>query len=350
MENKRKYVASALFFVITLAITVYVIIAELDFEFLKNVLKECNKVYILVGMSMLLLYLLFQALYTKIILKSLKSKISIARGFVYSCIEFYFSAVTPSSTGGQPVEMYYMKKDGIPMSSSSIAVLLITGIFKLVLIIFGVLVIIFKPWIISGNGILFNVIFTFGFVVNAALIVLCLMLMLSREFIRKIVMGTIRLLAKLRLNKHPTETMSKFEKHLEDYALGIMHIKKNIPMVIATTILTVFQRVALFSVAYFVHLALGMETFTYWDFLALQVAIALAIDSLPLPGGVGASEAMLILLYKKVYPEEIVMPAMILTRTISYYLCFAFTGILTLINHVRTKNITEANKQYIDNN
>ena len=76
-------------------------------------LKTIDKKYVILGTSMGIIFFVIQGYYIKLILKYLDKHISFIKGAVYACIEFYFSGITPSSTGGQPVQVYYMKKDGI---------------------------------------------------------------------------------------------------------------------------------------------------------------------------------------------------------------------------------------------
>ena len=57
-------------------------------------------------------------------------EIALKKGVFYALVEFYFSGITPSSTGGQPAELYYMTKDKIPVRTSTIALILTTIYFK----------------------------------------------------------------------------------------------------------------------------------------------------------------------------------------------------------------------------
>ena len=176
MKSKKKYLLSVIFFVILLALTFYLLFKNNDIQDVITSLKNISYEYIVLGLILVLAYLFTESIYIKIILKSLKQKIRLWQGFVYSCIEFYFSAITPSSTGGQPAQAYYMHKDGIPFTKSSVTLLLNTITFKLVLLIMGSFAVIFYPSLIFNNSTLFTVIFIFGVVVNVAMIIACLML------------------------------------------------------------------------------------------------------------------------------------------------------------------------------
>lgn len=344
MNDKKKNIGSIIFFAFMLIVTGYIVFKDNSPGEIIEVFRSANIYYILIGMATVLVYLIAQGYYLKIILKYLGYKIKFIKGCIYSCIEFFFSGITPSSTGGQPAELYYMKKDGVPVGVSSIAILLITAVFKLTLIILGIIALIFDASLILGNGVTFNIIFFLGIIINSATIVGCLFLMFSKNSVKKISTKIIRLLGKLRLTKYPEVLIEKFEKHLEEYSLGAKYIKENIKLSVKVILLTLIQRIAMFSTGYFVYRAMGLSEYGYFDIMFIQVAIALAIDSLPFPGGMGISEVMLLLIYEKIFGEDIAIPAMLLTRIISYYFCLILSSITTLINHYSTMKKGKNNK------
>lgn len=340
MKSKKKYLISIIFFVILLILTFYLLFSNNDIEDVVKNLKNISLKYIFCGVLLILVYLISESLYIKHILKSIKCKINLLQGFVYSCIEFYFSAITPSSTGGQPAQAYYMGKDGIPFTKSSITLLLNTITFKLVLLILGLFAIIFYPNLIFDNSTLFTIIFIFGIVVNLLVILICLMLMYSKRWIKKIAIFSINLGYKLKVIKDKDAKLLSFNTHLEEYQEGAKYIKNHISVTIYVCLITLIQRLAMFSVSFIVYKAFGLSTYSYIELMVMQLAVAIAIDSLPLPGGMGASEAMLLLLYRKYFGSEIAVPAMLVTRGLSYYLCLIISGIVVLINHLRVSFIS----------
>ena len=89
-------------------------------ELIRENIKNVNANYIFICILLLITYFVLQGIYMKSILKALNYDISVKKGIFYSLIEFYFSGITPSSTGGQPVQLYYMTKDKIPIRKSYI--------------------------------------------------------------------------------------------------------------------------------------------------------------------------------------------------------------------------------------
>lgn len=335
MKSKKNYIFSIAFFVILLVLTFYLLFSNNDINSVIQSLKNISYEYIVIGGLLVLAYLFTESIYIKIILKSLNSKIHLWQGFVYSCIEFYFSAITPSSTGGQPAQAYYMAKDDVPIAKSSVTLLLNTITFKLVLLFMGIISIIFCPELIFENSILFTIVFIFGIIINTAVILACLMLMYSKRWVKSIAMFGIKLGSKLKLIKNKEAKQESFNLHLAEYQESAKYIKEHFLVSVKVFLITIIQRMAMFSIAFVVYKAFGLTGYSYLELMVIQIAIALAVDSLPLPGGIGASEAMLLLIYNKVFGETIAVPAMLVTRGLSYYLCLILSGLVVLINHLR---------------
>ena len=133
MKSKKKYIFSILFFIVLIFLTFYLLFSNNDINAVFNTLKTIPITHIGIAIGLVLTYLIVEALYIKITINSLGSKFSLWQGFISACTEFYFSAITPSSTGGQPMQAYYMHKDGIPYTKSTIALLVNTITFKIII-------------------------------------------------------------------------------------------------------------------------------------------------------------------------------------------------------------------------
>ena len=172
-------------FVLVVFLTVYTIYDKESFLLLKNNLKNIKIGYLLILSGIIALYFILQGIYMKSILSTLKQKISLKKGIFYSMLEFYFSGITPSSTGGQPVQLYYMTKDNIPIRKSYITLMLNTVYFKLIIIIMGILSVIFKSELILSSRPIYIFFFILGFVVDLFIVVACLFLVFRQGLIKK---------------------------------------------------------------------------------------------------------------------------------------------------------------------
>lgn len=335
VRRNSKYIVSLCVFLVLVAFTFGVLLHQIDLEQLVEIILQVNGWYLLGAFCLAMLYLLCEGRAIQVIATSLKQKMRFISGFTYACNDFYFSSITPSASGGQPMAVYYMSRDGVPLSKSSLSFLVHTIVYKVVLLVLGLLVLLFHSDLLFFNGWLLEVLFFIGVVVNLALIVLCLMAMFSRRLARRIVMGLLHLATRLRLVRDPKEKFQYLDNQLKKYQAGALYVKKNPIVPLRVLLYNTVQRVAMFSVSYLVYRSFGLSQFTYWDLLAIQVILALAVDSLPIPGGVAVTEGVFLLLYLPVYGDLLRMPALLLTRGMNYYCCLLVSSMVTLGNHVR---------------
>ena len=322
--------------VLILFLTFRTIYDKNSFIMIKENIRDIKFYYIGICLLILCLYFLLQGIYMKSILSTLKKKITLKKGIFYSLVEFYFSGITPSSTGGQPVQLYYMTKDDIPIRKSYITLMLNTIYFKLIMIILGIIAIIFKSDLIFSSRSFYIFFFVLGFLVDLVIVILGSFLVFKQKLI-KIVLTKI-----LNFAKHFKILGKKAEKvDVEEvssrYKDEITFMSSHKKVVILNFCLTFVQRLLLFSVAYVVYRALGFNYYNYFDLLLIQVIVQISIEALPLPGGVGLSEGMLHNLFTIMFASKLADVGMLFTRTFSFYIPLTISGIVILIYNIFSK-------------
>ena len=335
MRNKKKNIISLIVLVILIFITFFFLLKDINLHDLLDTVKNAKKLYILLAFFMVFLYLFIGGYYLKLILESLHIKAKLWKCFIYSSVEHYFDAITPLSLGGEPAKIYYMTKDGIPVMSSSIAIIFIMAVYKVAILLMGTFFMIYKPSIIFNNGWLFTTGFIFGFLVILFMGIFLFTVMFSPTLASNIVNKLVGLGAKLKLVKDKEKVIDNFSKHLEDYKIASAHLKKNKLLFFQVLILTILQRTAMFAISYYVYRALGLSTATATNFILIQTIMNIVGDGLPFPGGVGVAEIMFLNLYRKFYTKSKLMPAMVLTRGINHYFALLVTASISLFNHAR---------------
>ena len=331
MKNKKKYILMFLFFVFIIFLTFISIFDHDSLPSIINNIKKINIFYIFICLIIICLYFIIQGIYMKSILKALKKKITLKRGIFYSLVEFYFSGITPSSTGGQPVQLYYMTKDKIPMRKSYITLMLNTIYFKLIILILGIIILIFKNTYILNHSIVYIIFFILGFVVDSLLVVGCFLLLFKQKFIKGILKFILKICSKFKYLSRKTKNIN-ITNILNKYKDELKFINNNKKIVIYNFILTFIQRLLLFSIAYIIYRSLGFNKYSYFDLLAIQVSVQIAIEALPLPGGAGLSEKMFHDIFITIFGISIADVGMLLTRTFSFYIPLLVSGIIILID------------------
>lgn len=322
-----------------IAISFYVIFrnfSEIDPRTIGGILRGVQPGFLALALLCLFLYILTEGVSMRVLSGALGHPYGAVKTIVYSAIDLYFSAITPSATGGQPAVAYYMAQDGIPLTKSTTLLLANLIQYTASLLFMGLIVLIIKPGLVLAGGKWILILFIIGVVLHVGMLVAFALCMFRQKMIRRLAGAVLHLLCKLRLVKNEEERLAAFDQQLLEYHECVVLVHKRPGLLLSVFIGNILQRVAMFSIAYFVYRALGLSAHSYWELMAVQIVIALAVNSLPLPGAVGAAEAAFLMLYTIIYSQEFLMPAMLLTRGVSHYLCFILCGIITIVNHIIT--------------
>lgn len=334
MKNK-KYLISGIVLVIVICLTIYMLLKEFDISQIAEAILNINPVYIALCILMVVMYSFFEGIGLRVVLKTFGTRIGYLKGFVYGNIDLYFSLITPSSTGGQPVMAYYMAKDSIPVSQSTMAILLNTLNFKAVLLTLATLVLIFMPNLVLGSDTVVTVLYFIGYGMQILMSALCFMAMFCQTIVRKISFIIIRFLGRIKIIKDAEKTVVSFGKSLDDYAQCAQFIKGSRFLVPKVYIVNFIQRMFLFTIGYLVYVSFGQSSLNYFEVVGIQAAIATAANFLPVPGAAGVTEIVFMLLYSSIYPEATLLgSALILTRIFECYFSLLMSGGVSLANHL----------------
>jgi uncharacterized protein (TIRG00374 family) len=105
------FIVMILFFITI--VTILINSDELNFSNIKKFVTNANPLYIGAAFICWICFVLLEALSIHVILKSFKINPKIKSSIAYSTSDIYYSAITPSASGGQPASAYYMIRDGI---------------------------------------------------------------------------------------------------------------------------------------------------------------------------------------------------------------------------------------------
>ncbi len=290
---------------------------------------------LILGIPVMALYIACEAKSTHSILRALGSPQPFRKCYFYSCTGFFFSNITPSATGGQPAQVYYMNRDGVSVANGTIDMLLVTIGYHTAIVLYGILALFLSGSLteqLGGQvGFLLGVGFTVFIVLNIAMI---LFLFLPNPA-RRLCMFGIGVAVRVRPSLDRAKLEEKLDGYISGYRQGAVVIRKTprlLPKVLACSL---GQMACSYLVPYLVYRAFGLDGFSLFQVCALQVLVSIAVGYLPLPGSAGAAENVFLRGFLAIFGPALVAPAMILSRTVSCYLVLIVTGIITAVGHAR---------------
>lgn len=273
-------------------------------------------------------------------LKAISGKLgyghSLPRAAMWAASDYYFSGLTPCATGGQPMAVYFMNKDGIPVSKASAALVLNTLIYTLSLLLLGAVGLVCYPSLFwDGTGVAQGFLL-YGFLSHSILVGVCLLCMFRRQLIWQAGGWLITLLAKLHLMRHPDDSRASLQEALQDYAGAVTIMRKNPAMLLGVMGWNLLQRCAMAFPLCLLYLGTGGGDVSLWEVFCRSVLCLLSAAAVPIPGTVGISELMYMQFLGGVF-GVLTVPATLTNRAIMFYLCVLLCGIWTLARAIRIR-------------
>lgn len=252
--------------------------------------------------------------------------------FLYSFVGFFFSCITPSATGGQPAQIYYMKKDKLSIPVSTLVLMIVTITYKLVLVVIGALVVIIRPaqimhYLEPVLGWCY-----LGLLLNVFCVAFMMFLVFHPTLAANMMDAIIRGLGKIHLMKRTEYYREKMANAMKQYQDVAGYFRTHKLVVTNVFLITVVQRLLLFFVTYLTCRSFGINGTGMVTIVVLQGMISVAVDMLPLPGGMGISESLFLSIFAPIC-GTLTLPAMVVSRGLSYYTELILSAVMTVVAH-----------------
>lgn len=255
-------------------------------------------------------------------------KKSVKRNVVYASADVYFSAITPSASGGQPASALFMIGDGIPTTVTTIVLLINLTLYALSIIAVALICFIF------GHGQLAQfdgwslTLIVFGCVIQVVLVVVFLMLVYKEKIVMKIADFVVRILSRLHLMKRGKAWKTRLEKAEERYKECAQAILQNKRYVFQAFIYNFLQRASMMLVTVFVFAGYYGRYSELGKVFITQGYIVIGSNTVPIPGAVGVADYLFIDGFSSAVAEPTNFE--LLSRGISFYGSVVVCGLITL--------------------
>ncbi len=335
MSKKQKNILNMIFAVACFLFTLYYVFHGEDLPKILKYMKDANSLYWILGVIFVIIYILSESVIMHYLLATLGYKVRFIKCSVYSFVGFFFCCITPSATGGQPAQAVIMRRDDIPVHVSTVILLAITIAYKMVLLFYAALIFIFRPasimyYIDNIRGWIY-----IGLFINLVLVGFMLLLTFRPKSTEAMVNGIFSLVARISKSSRMETYKEKVERSMENFVIKSDYITSHKTAMMKTLAITFIQRTVLFSITYLVCLSFKTGGIGYISITAIQAIISVAVDMLPLPGGMGITEHLFLKVFRPILGGDITVPVMIVSRGISYYTQLIISALVTLIAYVK---------------
>ncbi len=250
-----------------------------------------------------------------------------------SLVGVFFGAVTPSNTGGQPMQLFLLSKKNIRIGFGSACLTQKFIVYQIVTTVFSVLAVIIKFNYFSSAFTNFwsTAFIILGFTVQLAVTGLFLIISFSKNVSNKLVRGIYWIMKKLKFVKEPEHKIRRLKREIKIFQQSSKDLMANKKKLIQIYLLVIIQVLSILAVPYFIYLSLDMRQITInaggvpgniFDFICIQSFVLFTSNLVPLPGASGGAELAFSMYFGQFFiigAVNKIKPAILLWRLCTYY-------------------------------
>ena len=323
---KLKYKSNILsIFLIILSFLVLVIYISF-FDGIANVLNifsNCNRFWFLVGFFVMFSYWFLEYYILNRSLKIFNSKLNFSNGIKNCMLGQFFNNITPSATGGQPFQVFYMSKFCKINSFNAVGALLLKFLsFEIALTLLCSFVIFFKFNYFANKIQGFVVLIIMGFLLNTIIAIILILVGVNKKFTSFLIDFFILLLKKLRIFKKSEEKLKEFKNEIEIFNETVLRAFKNKKEFLIMIFFSLLQ-ILLFYIVNVVIVFVFKMNLTLnliLNIICGAACVQMSSTFVPLPGAVGGAEFLFFVIYDGIFSAKYMTSALLLWRIYTFYL------------------------------
>ena len=329
-KNRKRVLADALLFAAIFALTLYAVFHGQDLAAIAEAIRGCDGRWLVPALFCVLAFIGGEAVIDRLLLTSCGQRLGPGRCFLIASVGFFFSAVTPSAGGGQPMQVVFLRRERVPIPVAAVVLMAVTITYKMVLVAVGLGAAVFFPGRLGAlfGGMLW--LFWIGLALTVGFTAVLLVLVFHPSLARAAMDGGHRLLERLHLLRAKETRRQRLLDSMDKYHETAAYFKTHMGLMLLVMAVTFVQRFALFTVPWLVYRAFGLTALGWADIALAQALIAVAADMLPLPGGMGVTEGLFLTVFGPAF-GPLVLPAMVLSRGVEFYCRLALSAVFTAV-------------------
>ncbi len=286
-----------------------------------EVFSKINFTWILIAILCNFMNIMFDGYLIYIITKRTYGDYKFKNAFKSCMVGQFFSAVTPFATGGQPMQIYLMSKQGISPGISTSVLMQKFLVYQTTLVTYSAvsIFVLFKFLGRTVNKIIIGFA-VFGFLSQAFIIFLLLLFSFNSKITHSILIFGANCLTKLHIIKDTDKSIKPIEDQLLRFHESNNELSKDVNILIKAYIVTFFQLTSMFIVPYFIYRSFNLSGARCVKMIFSQAFVTMTSCFIPLPGAAGAAEVSFLGFFSMFFTPEIIKSAVLIWRIITYYL------------------------------
>ncbi len=338
--GKKKNEIWSLVALILAALSIWAVVSQTkDYSFgkFKEFFMQSDPFWLAMAILCMMAFILFEGLAILCVLKAFGHKRSVNKGIVYSAADIYFSAITPSATGGQPASAYYMMSDGVPAAVSAVALLLNLVMYTASIMAIGIIAIILRPSIFINFTPFSKFLIVIGYVIQGTLVTFIILLIKREDWLHAIGAFFIRLFDKIKIIKNTEKLQKKLDRITNEYRDCAEMIDGHRGMLVKCFVYNFLQRALQICVSSMLYFAGGGKLSGGIGVWVTHAFSVIGSNCIPVPGAMGVIDYLLVDGMKDLMDEQAAITLELASRGISFYICLIICVIIVTIGHFAIK-------------
>ena len=330
---------------LTIVLVLYFIFSEGGFLELLNSGYRLSIIWLLIAIFVHVLNIALDMTVIYLFTKESCPEMTIYKAFICSMTGQFYCAVTPSATGGQPMQILAMSRMGIKPSITTATLIQKFLVWQFTLTTACIIAVVARFGMFSEKmGAPMLVATILGFSMQVFMIIVLLLASFCKPLTKKIVRFLLKTGAKIHIVKNVDEKITGIEETLDSFHENNKKLNKNKKLLVKVYSITAVQMVAYFLVPYCIAKAFYIDCNAF-DMLCSQAYVSMVSSLVPLPGGSGAAESSFLVFFQDIFDADKMKSAILLWRTITYYGTIAFTAPFARLQTKKTMELEKLEEE-----
>ena len=329
-NNNRKLRLNFIFIILTIGIRVAFAILDPNVTHIFDQISNLTPLWLLAAVVCVLIFWFFEALITYYLTNKMYKGYTLLKSLKISMIGLYYSALTPFASGGQPIQVAYMREHGVPVGKSTCMFSIKFIIFQVVVCVFFLVSIITLGTIFFSQSAAALEFALIGLAINLILVGLVVFAMINKKKLLNFILRIVNFLARIKIIKNAEAATENVANVLDDFHAGAIFLSTEKKALFIGAILTAIQMIINFAVTYCIYRAFGLSQRTVIEVIMMQSILFVTVSFIPLPGASLASEGGFYLFFKMFFPSQLMFLAMMLWRIFTYYANIIFGALVVV--------------------
>lgn len=320
---KNKTFKKVVTFLTILLITIIVLYFSLkdNFDDVMKQILNINIWWFMMALILMITYWFLRSIVMYIFAYKFENKYTYKEAFHLIVSSQFFHAITPFNSGGQPYEIYALKKSGLKVSEATNVSIQAFITYQIALVLLGTFAIVYNYFFHTFKevGILKELVVV-GFTINVAVVIGLFIISFSKKMKQVIIYNIIEILSKLNIIKDKNSIIEYWDRSLGDFNKGAELLVKNKVDFMKAISLNILSLLSLYLIPMVILFGINdFHSLNSINTINATAYVMLIGSFIPTPGAAGGIEYSFIQFFSNFISGAHLNTVMLLWRFLTYY-------------------------------